>query len=242
MTEIFDIPQDETHLRIVAHRGTTVFAPENTAASFTCAGERHAWAIETDLRLTSDGEIVCIHNATTGAVFDRDLRVSEHTLAELRTLTARPKYAEYPPETLKIPTFGEYLDLCERFGSIPFIEIKDDVVKETVDELRRRGIEKRAVISSSDTGHLTETRKYSDGIFIHHIFSDEKSAKVMAELGNAGVAFNYPELDKVPEGFVGHIHSMGLKLCLRAGDTVGKVREMLAMGLDYIPSNCVYEL
>ena len=57
MTEIFDIPQDEKHLRVVAHRGTTVFAPENTAASFTCAGERHAWAIETDLRLTSDGEM-----------------------------------------------------------------------------------------------------------------------------------------------------------------------------------------
>ena len=172
MTEIFDIPQDEKHLRIVAHRGTTVFAPENTAASFIYAGERHAWALETDLWLTSDGEIVCIHNATTGAVFDRDLKVNDHTLAELRTLTARPKYAEYPSETLKIPTFGEYLELCERFGSIPFIEIKDDVVKETVDELKRRGIERRAVISSSDIGHLIGTRRYSDEIFIHHIFSD----------------------------------------------------------------------
>ncbi len=244
MTEIFDVPQSEAHLRIVAHRGTTVFAPENTIASFLYAGKRGAWAIETDLRMTRDGVIVCIHDETVDRCYNGSGRVAEHTFAELRALTANHEAFAglYASNQLRIPTFDEYLDICDTYRAIPFIEIKDEVIPAVVEKLQARGMIRRAVISSSMLCHLVETRTYSADIFVHHIFSDMESAKTMASLGSAGVAFNYPDLHLLPTGFVETIHGMGLKLCLRAGDTAETVKKMLALGLDYIPSNQIFAI
>ena len=71
----------------LGHRGFTPVAPENSLPSFEAAGKRGFWAIETDVRLTRDGVMVCCHNATTAARFDADLTVSECTYAELLKLT-----------------------------------------------------------------------------------------------------------------------------------------------------------
>ncbi len=242
MTEIFNIPQDEKHLRIIAHRGTTVFAPENTAASFEYAGVHKAWAIETDLRFTKDGEIVCIHDSTVDRRYNGKGMVSKMTLAELRELRANSEGFDIHDEKLIIPTLSEYLDICERYGSIPFIEIKDDVVEQVVNALKERKLKKRAVISSSNIEHLRKTRTYSKEIFIHHIFSKTEFIDELCCLGNSGAAYNYPELDEVPEGLIDYVHSKGLKVCLRAGDTPDNVRRMLKMGIDYIPSNCIYSI
>ena len=46
----------------ISHRGFTPLAPENSLPSFLYAGKFKQWAIETDLHLTKDGEVVCCHN------------------------------------------------------------------------------------------------------------------------------------------------------------------------------------
>ena len=70
--------------RIIAHRGASHDAPENTLAAFRLAWEQGADGVEGDYYLTKDGEVVCIHDATTGRTGDRDLKVASSTLAELR--------------------------------------------------------------------------------------------------------------------------------------------------------------
>jgi glycerophosphoryl diester phosphodiesterase len=70
----------------VAHRGASADAPENTIAAFTSAWEQGADVIEGDFQLTSDGQIVCIHDADTMRVGGTRLVVKESTLAELRQL------------------------------------------------------------------------------------------------------------------------------------------------------------
>ena len=69
---------------IIAHRGASARAPENTLAAFQLAWECDADGIEGDFRLTRDGHIVCLHDATTKRTGDVDLRVAESTLEELR--------------------------------------------------------------------------------------------------------------------------------------------------------------
>ena len=71
---------------IVAHRGASSDAPENTLPAFRRAWELGADAIEGDFRLTKDGRIVCIHDKDTKRVADAKLVVSDATLAQLRTL------------------------------------------------------------------------------------------------------------------------------------------------------------
>ena len=71
---------------IVAHRGASAEAPENTIAAFTSAWQQGADVIEGDFQLTSDGQIVCIHDTDTLRVSGTRLVVKESTLTELRQL------------------------------------------------------------------------------------------------------------------------------------------------------------
>ena len=107
---------------IVAHRGASFDAPENTLPAFELAWEKGAVAIEGDFLLTKDNQIVCIHDKTTKRLSEQNLVVAESTLAQLKTLDVgswkNEKYAGTPMPTLS-----------EVFATVPdgkniFIEIK----------------------------------------------------------------------------------------------------------------------
>lgn len=71
---------------LIAHRGASHDAPENTLAAFRLAWQQGADGIEADFRLTSDGQVVCLHDPTTRRTAGFDLTVAEASLDELRCL------------------------------------------------------------------------------------------------------------------------------------------------------------
>src|ERR1700680_1734715 len=73
---------------VVAHRGASGFAPENTLAAFRAAAEMGAGYIETDLQLTRDAHLVAIHDETLERTTDGRGPVSGATLEELRRVDA----------------------------------------------------------------------------------------------------------------------------------------------------------
>lgn len=109
---------------IVAHRGASAEAPENTLAAFRRAWELGAESCELDVRVTRDGHVIVIHDDTTkrtsgGAA---DLSVLGSTLAELRAVDVGAwKHARYAGE--RIPTLAEALDSTPK-GRMLFVEIK----------------------------------------------------------------------------------------------------------------------
>ena len=123
---------------LIAHRGCQSLAPENTIASFICAARLGLDAIETDVRLSADGALVCVHDDTLKRMFGIEREVSSMSLEELRKLIpvkGKDKGKDkrkikvnglesWPKEMLRIPTFAEYLDVCERYDKVPFIETK----------------------------------------------------------------------------------------------------------------------
>ncbi|MBA3817753.1 MAG: glycerophosphodiester phosphodiesterase [Deltaproteobacteria bacterium] len=111
--------------RIVAHRGASHDAPENTLAAFRRAWELGVECVELDVRLTRDGEVVVIHDATTRRTAGVDRPVAEQTLAELRAHDAgRWKSEAFAGE--RIPTIAEAMATIPR-GRTMFIEIKSGV-------------------------------------------------------------------------------------------------------------------
>ena len=234
---------------LIAHRGCQSLAPENTVASFICAARLGLDAIETDVQLSADNALVCVHDATLKRMFGIDREVSSMRLEELRKLTpikGKEKgkikvngLKSWPKEALRIPTFAEYLDVCERYDKVPFVETKGDVavVKPVIEELRRRGLLRVAVLSAISFDHIREARRLDKEIFVHHIFSKPELLDELAAMGNAGLSYNYKDLATVPDGLVERVHAKGVKMCLRAGDTPETVEKMVALGLDYIPTN-----
>ncbi len=109
-------------IMIVAHRGASKSAPENTLPAFKLAWEQGADAIEGDFHMTKDGQIVCIHDHNTKKVARQNLIVKESTLAELRTLDVGLwKDKEYRGTI--IPTLDEVLKTVPKSKKI-YIEIK----------------------------------------------------------------------------------------------------------------------
>ncbi len=107
---------------IIAHRGASHDAPENTLASFRLAWERGADGIEGDFYLTTDGRIVCVHDGDTKRVAGIKLIVSKSSSADLRALDVGAwKGAKWQGE--KIPTIEEVLATIPP-GKIIFIELK----------------------------------------------------------------------------------------------------------------------
>jgi glycerophosphoryl diester phosphodiesterase len=119
---------------IVAHRGASFDAPENTLASINLAWKRDTDAVEIDIQLTADGKIVAMHDKTPKRTAGgKDAPISEHTLAELRTLDAGSwKGKEFAGE--RIPTLAEILETIPA-GKRLFIEIKTEA--EILPELKR---------------------------------------------------------------------------------------------------------
>ncbi len=131
---------------IVAHRGASRDAPENTIPAFKLAWKQGADAIEGDFHLTKDGHIVCIHDGNTENVANTNLVVGESTLAELRALDVGAHREEAFKGT-GIPTIAEV------FSTIPdqktiYIEIKcgAEIIPALLEEIKKSELKREQIV------------------------------------------------------------------------------------------------
>ena len=84
---------------LVAHRGGSLLAPENTIAAFRMAVDEW-WAdmLELDVRLTRDGEVVVIHDPTIDRTTDGSGAVAELSLEEIRAFDAGYRFVDLSGE------------------------------------------------------------------------------------------------------------------------------------------------
>jgi glycerophosphoryl diester phosphodiesterase len=119
---------------VIAHRGSSAQAPENTLPAFQLAWAQGADGIEADFLLTKDGHIVCFHDKDTKRLAGRQLTVADASLEELRQFdvgSIQPQAAERALRSwngekykgVRIPTIAEVFATVPR-GKKIFIEIK----------------------------------------------------------------------------------------------------------------------
>ena len=140
-----------TTMEIIAHRGASYDAPENTLAAVRLAWRQNADAVEVDVFLTQDGHIVAFHDENTNRLTGRDKKVADQTLAELKQLdVSRWKGENWTGE--RIPTLAEVLAIVGQDKRV-LIEVKcgRQIVPKLQDVLAKSGLEpwQPAVIGSS---------------------------------------------------------------------------------------------
>ena len=109
---------------IIAHRGESYDAPENTFASINLAWERDADAVEIDVQLTKDEKIVLIHDKTTLRTGGKYKRIAQNNYVELLKIdVGKFKGAKWKNE--RIPLLDEVISTIPR-NKILFVEIKSD--------------------------------------------------------------------------------------------------------------------
>ena len=107
---------------IVAHRGASAAAPENTFAAFELAWEQGADGVECDVRLTADGQLVCCHDAGTARTGDRALTVADSPWGELQGVDVG-QWRGQAWHGERIPLLVDVLDRLPAGGRL-FVEIK----------------------------------------------------------------------------------------------------------------------
>lgn len=145
---------------IIAHRGASHDAPENTLASNKLAWEEKTDAVETDIYLTSDGKIIASHDKNTKRTTGRDMVIVKSTFDALRKLDAGSwKGARFAGE--KLPTLAEQIALIPA-GKRMFVEIKTgpEIVPALARCLAKCGADKRNItVICFNYESLKEVRK-----------------------------------------------------------------------------------
>lgn len=159
---------------IIAHRGASHAAPENTIAAMERAWKEGADGVEGDFHLTRDGEVVCIHDPDTLRTTGVMKVVSQSTWAELEPLDAGSwKSPEFRAE--RIPRLSEMLDHLPS-GKRFFIEIKSgpatlEPIKRILESHPTKVDPKAVIIISFDAKVVAESRRLMPGFQAHLITS-----------------------------------------------------------------------
>jgi len=150
-------------LLVIAHRGASGVAPENTLAAFQAALDADADGIELDITRCATGEIVVIHDDTLDRTSDGSGRVVETPFSALRDLDAgswfAPRFAGQ-----RIPTLEEVLDLVDH-RLLVAVEIKGRDLRgtgleaEVAEMVRSRGLQREVIISSFNPMALVRIRR-----------------------------------------------------------------------------------
>lgn len=149
---------------ILAHRGASAHAPENTLAAFELAVEQGADGLELDVKLTADGRVVVIHDPTVDRTTGAHGYVKDMSLADLRSLGAGAFFSEEFKKE-RIPTLEE---VFESVGKRTFINVeltnyntpRDHLVETVCMLVKKFGLQKRVLFSSFFAGNLSRARSY----------------------------------------------------------------------------------
>lgn len=128
---------------IYAHRGASGHAPENTLEAFALAVKMGADGVELDVHLSSDGELIVIHDEKVDRTTNGTGYVKDMTLAQLKELDASKGMEAYAGA--KIPTLAEVYDLLRDTNLLINVEIKTD-------EIQYPDIEKKCLALEQEKG------------------------------------------------------------------------------------------
>ncbi|HEX2194088.1 MAG TPA: glycerophosphodiester phosphodiesterase family protein [Candidatus Limnocylindria bacterium] len=184
---------------VVAHRGASGQAPENTMAAFERAVEVGADAIELDVHLSADGQLAVIHDETVERTTDGTGSVASMTMDELRRLDAGYRWTDASGSTphrgrgLRIPTLDEVLTwLPSGVGLV--VEMKAHLAADAVVAALRRSVvaqQRRASVISFEERAIERVHELDAGLATGYLLVPtqplEPALRWAAERGHVGV-------------------------------------------------------
>ncbi len=234
---------------LIAHRGGSGLAPENTLLAFRRAVEWwHADVLELDVRPTRDGEAVVFHDATLDRTTDGTGPVADRSLGELRALDAGFHFSRdggrsqsFRGTGVGIPTLAEVLQAFPH--ARVNVEIKDGRAQRRVAEaVREARAERRVLIAAGKRANRSFFRDYAGPVSA----SEEELRTFFVHHRLHAAAFHRPEVDalQLPERhrsmrvvsprFVREAHAKNLAVHVWTVDEEADMRRLLEWGVDGI--------
>jgi glycerophosphoryl diester phosphodiesterase len=223
----------------IAHRGDSAHYPENTLRAFVAAAGLGADLCEFDVRMTGDGEIVVIHDATVNRTTDGRGRVAAMSAAAIKRLDAGVRFgAEFGGE--RIPTLAEVARALARTADgrcAMDVELKARGLESRVcGILRGCGALESAIVSSFDWAQLKIVAAEEPGLRLALL--GEKAPAALLEAAVAMHAFAIaPRFDITEAALCAEAHRRGLAVYVWTVDDAAEMRRLAAAGVDAIMTN-----
>ena len=224
---------------VVAHRGSSAHAPENTFAAYQLALEHKADAIELDVHLTADGQLAVIHDETLDRTTSGSGAVASLSMDEVRKADAGARFGDgqFAGQGLQVPTLPEVLDwLPEGVGLA--VEVKARAAAEpTVEALRGSRVRAAGAVTviSFDEAAINEAHDLDPGLTTGLLLvpSDrfERGLVYAVEHGHLGVLPWDGDLGLDPAPLLQHATALGRQVgCYVVNDPL-RMQQLAALGL-----------
>lgn len=225
---------------VIAHRGFSGIAPENTLAAFKKAIEVGADMIELDIRLSREGVAVVIHDESLERTTDGKGRVIDGTLDELKRWDAGSKFhSSFSGE--RIPTLQEVLQLA--YGRVMVnIELKKgnygrwtilDLAERALWEVDRAGMVDRVIFSSFDPVALEGVLKKNPAIPVAYLYNRPWSFPRGVTEGRPFPILNCRKSVLTPEN-ISRAHQEGIGIGVYTLNTEEEMEKFIGMKVDAI--------
>jgi glycerophosphoryl diester phosphodiesterase len=244
---VTDFPP-ESYPLVVAHRGASSELPENTLPAFAGAIEIGADVVETDVRLTSDGVAVVLHDADVGRCTDGSGFVHELSLAEVKALDASGGRGD----RAEVPTLGEVLELVSGRAGIN-LEIKnipgdpdfgspqERSLEAALRELERTSFQGSVLVSSFNWLTIERCKELVPEIptgFLTIAGVAPSAALVYARrAGHQYVLPHVTSLVAAGRAAVDQVHESGLRMGTWTVDDTAMASELFEWGVDAVATN-----
>ncbi|HEX3371229.1 MAG TPA: glycerophosphodiester phosphodiesterase family protein [Candidatus Acidoferrales bacterium] len=225
---------------VIAHRGASGHAPENTMASFQRAVELGARFIETDLQITRDARVIAFHDLTYERTSTGTGDVHDLSFKQVRKLDAGSWFGERDGKSFageKVPVLEEILDFAEKNDIIFYLEIKfgqawgiEHIVVAT---LRDRNASARVVVISFDPSTL-DTVQRLDSTMMTGLLCEIPSSDLVERAVRAGARQLVARGDLITTDVVEKAHRAGLQVVAWTINEVDQMQRMIAAGVDGI--------
>lgn len=230
---------------VYGHRGAPAELPENTLEGFARAIEVGADAIETDVHLTRDGEVVVFHDATGARTAHVALPVAQTSLDELRRWNVG-KYHPKAGRAFTVPTLREALvAFPEVFFNIDLKPRSEELARATVAIVGELGAEDRVRLTSFHAGNVRAARRHGHrktGLGLTEILSLVALPHALLErLAPRGHAAQIPvrqgplRLDGA--SFVAKCRALGVRVDYWTIDDPDEAARLFAIGADGVVTN-----
>lgn len=218
----------------MAHRGASDLAPENSLAAFEMAVEHGADLLETDVWFTTDGEIVCHHDATLERMTGDSRRVDQLDSDQLRSLQLRSSHG-FAGES--IPTLQELVEQTPP-DVVVVAELKDprfsepDRLAKLLEVLGDRVASHRAGVICENLSLLRTVKAQAPELVSGHIAIMRPWANTTTEL----LGPYWPWL-KLNPGYVKRAHKRGQRVCPLDPDLHRRLPRYLELDVDAVLTN-----
>ncbi|MBE6687817.1 MAG: hypothetical protein E7588_00910 [Ruminococcaceae bacterium] len=223
-------------MKVYGHRGASLYAPQNTLASFEMAFKMGAYGVENDVRCTADGEIVVMHNGDTMEMCGVKLIPEQSTLAELKALDIIDKNGN--PTGQKIPTLGETYELMKKYPETHInVELKsagEVFLKKVLEVTEKYKMTHRVIYSTFNAANLEWLHANRPDIPTAFLNQSEDFSTAL----KYGCVAIHPHQYNVTPEYVKAAHEANLEINVWTVDAVHEINKMIELGVDGIISDC----